>query len=306
MEADRERFVEAVMATEEKLLRVGIPKGGMQESTLRLFRKAGYVIAVEGSSYFPRSDDPELKVMLLRPQEMPQYVAQGVLDAGLTGYDNIVESEADVVEVAELVYSRVTTRPYRWVLAVPEGSPIQGPRDLEGKRIATEMVNLTRRYLERHGVHASIQFSYGATEVKVPHLADAIVEGTETGSGLRAHRLQVIDTLLESTTRWIANRDAYADPWKREKMENVAMLLQGALASEGMVGLKMNAPRAQLEAILAVLPAMKRPTISALADEEWVAVETILPERTVRDLIPQLKRAGAEGLVEYPLNKVIP
>jgi ATP phosphoribosyltransferase len=264
------------------------------------------VISVDGRSYFPRTDDPELHTMLLRPQEIPLYVAQGVLDAGLAGYDNIVESEAEVVEVAELIYSKATANPYRWVLAVPEGSPIRGPQDLEGMRIATEMVNLTRRYLERHNVRATVQFSHGATEVKVPHLADAIVEGTETGSTLRAHRLQVIDTLLESTTRWIANREAYADPWKREKMESVAMLLQGALASEGMVGLKMNAPRAQLETILAVLPAMKRPTISALADEQWVAVETILPERIVRDLIPQLKRAGAEGLVEYPLNKVIP
>jgi ATP phosphoribosyltransferase len=294
------------MAIEGNLLRIGIPKGTLQEFTLRLFRKAGYVISVDGRSYFPRTDDPELQTMLLRPQEIPLYVAQGVLDAGLAGYDNIVESEAEVVEVAELIYSKATANPYRWVLAVPEGSPIRGPQDLEGMRIATEMVNLTRRYLERHNVRATVQFSHGATEVKVPHLADAIVEGTETGSTLRAHRLQVIDTLLESTTRWIANREAYADPWKREKMESVAMLLQGALASEGMVGLKMNAPRAQLETILAVLPAMKRPTISALADEQWVAVETILPERIVRDLIPQLKRAGAEGLVEYPLNKVIP
>jgi ATP phosphoribosyltransferase len=296
----------ADMANEANVLKVGIPKGSLQESTLRLFHKAGYAISVDGRSYFPRTDDPELQTMLLRPQEIPCYVAQGVLDAGIAGYDNIVESEADVVEVAELVYSKAIARPYRWVLAVPEGSPIRGPQDLEGKRIATEMVNLTRRYLERHSVRAIVTFSYGATEVKVPYLADAIVEGTETGSTLRAHRLQIVDTLLESTTRWIANREAHADPWKRTKMESVAMLLQGALASEGMVGLKMNAPRAQLEVILAVLPAMKRPTISALADEDWVAVETILPERTVRDLIPQLKRAGAEGLVEYPLNKVIP
>lgn len=291
---------------ESKVLRIGIPKGSLQESTLRLFRKAGYGIFIEGSSLYPRCDDPELQVMLLRPQEIPRYTEQGVLDAGLTGYDNIVESEADVLEVAELVYSKATARPYRWVLAVPDDSPIRGPRDLQGKRIATEMVNLARRYLEKHGVEAIVEFSWGATEVKVPHLADAIVEGTETGGGLRAHGLRIVDTILESTTRWIANRQAHQDPWKREKMENVALLLQGALASDGMVGLKMNAPRAKLPVILQLLPAMKRPTISPLADEEWVALETILPEPTVRDLVPQLKRAGAEGLVEYPLNKVIP
>jgi ATP phosphoribosyltransferase len=291
---------------EPKILRIGIPKGSLQEQSLKLFRKAGYEITVQGSSLYPRMDDPELQVMLLRPQEIPRYVEQGVLDAGLTGYDNIVESEAEIVEVAELVYSRNTARPYRWVVAAPEDSPIQGPKDLQGKRIATEMVNLARRYLERNGVEAIVEFSWGATEVKVPHLADAIVEGTETGSALRAHGLRIVDTILESTPRWIASRQAHADPWKREKMENVALLLHGALASEGMVGLKMNAPRASLPAILNLLPAMKRPTIAPLADEEWVALETILPERTARDLIPQLKRAGAEGLVEYPLNKVIP
>jgi ATP phosphoribosyltransferase len=295
-----------VSVTETNRLKIGVPKGSMQEPTLRLFRKAGYGIFVEGSSLYPRCDDPELQVMLLRPQEIPRYAEQGVLDAGITGYDALVESESEVVEVAEMVYSRASIHPYRWVVAVPEASSIQGPRDLQGKRIATEMVNIARRYLEKHGVEAIVEFSWGATEAKVPHLADAIVEGTETGSGLRAHGLRIVDTILESTTRWIANRDAYADPWKRQKMENVALLLQGALASEGMVGLKMNAPRAGLATILSVLPAMKRPTISPLADEEWVALETILPERTVRDLIPQLKRAGAEGIVEYPLNKVIP
>jgi ATP phosphoribosyltransferase len=278
----------------------------MQEPTLRLFRKAGYGIFIEGSSLYPRTDDPELQVMLLRPQEIPRYTEQGILDAGLTGYDNVVESEAEIVEVTELIYSRASARPYRWVVAVPNDSPIQGATDLQGKRIATEMVNIARRYLEKHGVEAIIEFSWGATEAKVPHLADAIVEGTETGSGLRAHGLRIIDTILESTTRWIASRAAFADPWKRQKMESVALLLQGALASDGMVGLKMNAPRATLAEILGLLPAMKRPTISPLADEGWVALETILPESTVRDLIPKLKRAGAEGLVEYPLNKVIP
>ncbi len=261
---------------------------------------------VDGRSDYPRSDDPELEATLLRAQEIPRYVAEGVLDAGLTGYDNVVECGVDVVEVAELVYSKSTAAPYRWVLAVPEDSPVRGVRDLQGKRIATELVNVTRRYLERHGVQATVEFSWGATEVKAPYLVDAIVEGTETGSTLRTHRLRIVDTLLESTPRWIANREAHLDPWKREKMENVALLLQGALAAEGMVGLKLNAPRAGLDRIIGLLPAMKRPTISPLADGDWVAVEAILPERIARDLIPQLKRAGGEGFVEYPLNKVIP
>jgi ATP phosphoribosyltransferase len=251
-------------------------------------------------------DDPELQVTLLRAQEIPRWVAEGVLDAGLTGWDNVAECAVDVVDVAELVYSKASTRPYRWVLAVPEDSDIQTVHDLEGKRIATELVNVTRRYLEKHGVRAHVEFSWGATEAKVPDLADAIVEGTETGSTLRAHRLKIIDTLLESTPRWIANRKSFEDPWKREKMENIVLLLRGALDAEGMVGLKMNVPRASLDTVIGILPAMKRPTISALADEAWVAVETILPEKTVRDLIPQLKRAGAEGFVEYPLLKVIP
>lgn len=278
----------------------------MQDPTLRLFRKAGYGIFIEGRSLYPSCDDPELQVMLLRPQEIPRYAEQGVLDAGITSYDSIVESEAEIVEVAELIYSRASSRPYRWVVAVPEHSEIRTAKDLQGKRIATEMVNIARRYLEKHGVEAIVEFSWGATEAKVPHLADAIVDGTETGSTLRAHGLRIVDTILESTTRWIANRRAYEDPWKRQKMESVALLLQGALASDGMVGLKMNAPRETLATILSLLPAMKRPTISPLADEAWVALETILPEHTVRDLIPKLKHAGAEGLVEYPLNKVIP
>lgn len=275
--------------TEGKRLRIGIPKGSLQQATLDLFRRAGYAFGVDSRSYHLRSDDPELEATLLRAQEIPRYVAEGVLDAGLTGYDNVVESGADLVEVAELTYSKATSRPYRWVLAVPEDSPIRSPRDLQGKRIATELVNVTRRYLVQHGVEATVEFSWGATEIKVPHLVDAIVEGTETGSTLRAHRLRIVDTLLESTPRWIAHPAAYRDPWKREKMENLALL-----------------QRAHLEAVIGVLPAMKRPTISALADDEWVAVETILPERVVRDLLPRLKRAGAEGFVEYPLNKVIP
>jgi ATP phosphoribosyltransferase len=257
-------------------------------------------------SYFPATDDPELEAMLLRPQEMARYVEDGVLDVGLTGHDYVVESGADVAEVAELTYSKATARPYRWVLAVPGDSPIQSAADLQGKRIATELVNVTRQYLRRHNVEAHVEFSWGATEVKVPYLADAIVEGTETGSTLRAHGLRIVDTILESTTRLIANHAAYQDPWKREKMENIALMLRGALGAEGMVGLKMNVPKDSLPEVIQILPAMKNPTVSPLADGNWVALETILPEATVRDLIPKLKRAGAEGLVEYPLNKVIP
>jgi ATP phosphoribosyltransferase len=244
--------------------------------------------------------------MLLRPQEMARYVADGVLDVGLAGYDYVLDSGADVAEVAELTYSKATARPYRWVVAVPTDSPIQGPADLQGKRVATELVNVTRQYLRRHGVEAAVEFSWGATEVKVPYLADAIVEGTETGSTLRANGLRIVDTVLESTTRLIANHAAYQDQWKREKMENIALMLQGALGAEGMVGLKMNVRRTDLEGVIGMLPAMKNPTVAPLADETWVALETILPEATVRDLIPRLKRAGAQGLVEYPLNKVIP
>jgi ATP phosphoribosyltransferase len=287
------------------LLRIGIPKGSLQDATLGLFRRAGFTFTVSSRSYYPQVDDPELEPILLRAQEIPRYVAEGVLDAGLTGWDNVVESDVEVVDMAELIYSKATSRPYRWVLAVPEDSGINTVQDLEGKRIATELVGVTRRYLERQGVRATVEFSWGATEVKVPDLVDAIVEGTETGSTLRAHRLKIIDTLLESTPRWISNPQSHADSWKRQKMENMILLLRGALDAEGMVGLKMNVARADLETVLKVLPAMKRPTVSALADAEWVAVETILPERTARDLVPQLKRAGAEGFVEYPLLKVI-
>jgi ATP phosphoribosyltransferase len=261
---------------------------------------------VSSRSYYAEADDPELAATLLRAQEIPRYVAEGILDGGLTGWDNVVESAVDVVDMAELVYSKATSRPYRWVLAVPEDSGIRTVKDLEGKRIATELVGVTRRYLEQKGVNAHVEFSWGATEVKVPDLVDAIVEGTETGGTLRAHRLKIIDTLLESTPRWIANHASHEDKWKRQKMENIILLLRGALDAEGMVGLKMNVSRADLDAVLTLLPAMKRPTISALADAEWVAVETMLPEREARDLIPRLKRAGAEGFVEYPLLKVIP
>lgn len=291
--------------TESRLLRIGIPKGSLQEATFSLFRRAGYKLSVSSRSYYPQVDDPELDATLLRAQEIPRYVAAGILDAGLTGWDNVMECDVDVVSAAELVYSKATSRPYTWVVAVPEESPVQRVEDLQGKRIATELVNVTRRFLAERGVEAQVEFSWGATEVKVPHLADAIVEGTETGSTLRAHRLRIIDTLLESTPRWIANHGAWADDWKRQKMENIIMLLQGALDAEGMVGLKMNVSRRQLAAVLDLLPAMKRPTISPLSDEGWVAVETILTEVSARELIPELKRAGAEGFVEYPLLKII-
>lgn len=282
-----------------------MPKGSLQEATFALFKKAGWDFRSSARSYQPVVDDDELEPILLRAQEIPRYVDAGVLDAGITGYDNVVESDAKVHEVAELVYSKATSRPYRWVLAVPNSSEIKGAKDLQGKRIATEMVNLTKRYLDKHGVAAHVEFSWGATEVKVPDLVDAIVEGTETGSTLAAHGLKIIDTLLESTTRLIAHKPSWEDPWKRQKMENIAMLLQGALDADVLVGLKMNVARKDLDAVTSLLPALRNPTISPLADPEWVAMETIIPEKTVRDIIPALKRAGAQGLVEYPLNKVI-
>jgi len=288
-------------------LRLGMPKGSLQEATFGLFRKAGFELVVDARSYHPVVDDPELEPTLLRAQEIPKYVAAGVLDAGITGYDNVVECDCDaaVHEVTELLYSKATSRPYRWVLAVAKGSKIKGPKDLQGKRIATELVNVTKRYLAKHGVEAHVEFSWGATEVKVPELVDAIVEGTETGGTLAAHGLKIIDTLLVSTTRFIANTDAWRDEWKRRKIENIAMLLQAALNAEGMVGLKMNVPRKQLDRINKLLPALKNPTLSPLSDEAWVAVEIIVEEKTVRDLLPKLKRAGAQGIVEYPLNKVV-
>lgn len=296
----------AEAAPANRVLRIGIPKGSLQDATISLFKRAGFTFQVDSRSYYPRVDDPELDAILLRAQEIPRYVATGILDAGLTGWDNVVEAEVDVIDLAELTYSKATSRPYRWVLAVPEDSPIRTVQDLQGKRISSELVSVTRRYLAAHGVEAEVEFSWGATEVKVPHLVDAIVEGTETGSTLRAHRLRILDTLLESTTRWIANPASAKDPWKRTKMENVILLLKGALAAEGMVGLKMNAPADRLPEILGLLPALKKPTVAPLSDPEWVAIETILPEQTVRDLLPRLKRCGAEGLVEYPLLKLIP
>lgn len=287
------------------MLKLGIPAGSLQEATAELFRQAGYRITFSSRSYYPAIDDPEIECILIRAQEMARYVQDGVMDAGLTGYDWITENRAQVVEVAELVYSKVSRRPTRWVLAVPESSPIRGPQDLQGKHIATEAVNLTTDYLTRHGVEAHVEFSWGATEVKPPQLADAIVEITETGSSLRANNLRIVDTLLESTPRLIANRAAWQEPWKRKKIENLALMLRGAMAAEGKVGLMMNVPKARLEEVVAALPALRTPTVSALANGGWIAVNTVIDEATVRDLIPRLKEAGASGIVEYPLNKII-
>ncbi len=289
----------------DRVLKLGIPAGSLQEATADLFRKAGYKLSFAGRSYYPTIDDPEIHCTLIRAQEMARYVEDGSLDCGLTGKDWIVENGAVVEELAELVFSKVSRRPVRWVLAVPNDSPIQTPQDLQGKRIATEVVNITRRWLESHGVTAHVEFSWGATEVKPPRLADAIVEVTETGSSLRANNLRIVCDLLESTTRFIANTPAAADPWKRRKMDDLLLMLQGAMAAEAKVGLMMNVRRADLASVLPVLPALQNPTISNLSDPDWVAVMTILDEATVRKIIPALKRAGATGLVEFPLNKVI-
>lgn len=287
------------------ILRLGIPSGSLQEASAALFRRAGYRITFSSRSYYPTIDDEEIECLLIRAQEMARYVQDSVLDAGLTGYDWIVETGADVHEVAELVFSKASRRPVRWVLCVPEDSPVRSVRDLEGKRIATEAVGLTRRYLREEGVTARVEFSWGATEVKPPKLADAIVEVTETGSSLRANNLRIVAEVLTSTTRFIANRQAYADPWKRAKIDDIALMLRGAMAAEGKVGLMMNVPRPQLAKVVALLPALQRPTVSDLADASWVAVNTILDESVVRHIIPRLKAAGACGIVEYPLNKLI-
>jgi ATP phosphoribosyltransferase len=286
-------------------LRLGIPKGSLQESTIKLFGRAGYNIVVPNRSYMPRIDDPEIECLMFRAQEMARYVERGILDAGLTGEDWIAENEADVVRVESLTYSRRTAQSYRWVVAVPEDSDIQTVEDLQGKRIATELVHATQRYLERHGVSAKVEYSWGATEIKAPLLVDAIVEGTETGSSLRANNLRIVDTVVESTTRLIANVDAWADPWKREKIEVLAILLRGALEAEAKVGLKMNVAKAALTDISNILPSLHTPTISEQTDPEWVALEVIVDKQVVRDLVPRLKKAGAEGIIEYPLNKVI-
>ena len=288
-----------------RILRLGIPAGSLQEATAQLFRQAGYQITFRSRSYYPEIDDPEIECILIRAQEMARYVQDGVMDAGLTGHDWIVENRAKVVEVAELVFSKVSRRPASWVLAVPNDSSIQTARDLEGKHIATEAVNLTTDYLKDHGVAAHVEFSWGATEVKPPKLADAIVEITETGSSLRANNLRIVDTILESTPRFIANKATWADPWKRKKIEDIVLMLQGAMAAEGKVGLMMNVPEDQLEKVIKILPALQQPTISSLSADGWAAVNTVIEETVVRDIIPQLKQAGARGIVEYQLSKII-
>jgi ATP phosphoribosyltransferase len=287
-------------------LKLGIPKGSLENATIDLFRRAGYNITTSSRSYFPAIDDPEIECMMIRAQEMARYVEDGILDAGLTGRDWVAETEAQVEAVADLVYAKQSFGKVRWVLAVPETSDIRGPQDLEGKIIATELVATTRRYLAAHGVtKAKVEFSWGATEVKPPVLADAIVEVTETGSSLRANKLKIIDTVMESNTQLIANRDSWKDEWKRRKLEDMRMLLEGAINALGKVGLMLNVHKSDLNRVLSVLPALKQPTISHLSDEEWLAVNTILDEATVRDIIPRLKAAGGQGIVEYPLNKIV-
>ena len=292
-------------------LKLGIPKGSLQDATIQLFARAGFNIYVSSRSYFPSVDDSELECMLISAQEMARYVSDGVLDAGLTGQDWIAEHEAGdgrtgVIEtIADLVYAKQSFGKVRWVLAAPEDSPIRSAKDLEGKTVATELVRATRAYFKRQGVKVNVEFSWGATEVKPPMLADAIVEVTETGSSLRANRLRILDTLMESNTQLIANKTALADPWKKTKLENLALLLRAAIEAHGRVGLMLNVRREDLNKILELLPALQRPTISALSDDQWVAVNTIIEERTVRDLIPKLKAARGEGIVEYPLNKIV-
>ena len=286
-------------------LKLGIPKGSLENATIDLFRRAGFAITVSTRSYFPGIDDPEIECMLIRAQEMARYVEDGILDAGLTGRDWVEENEADVVAVADLIYAKQSFGKVRWVLAVPESSSFHSVKDLEGKIVATELVGTTNRYLARHGVTARVEFSWGATEVKPPVLADAIVEVTETGASLRANKLKIIDTVLESNTQLIANKASWQDAAKRRKLEDMKMLLDGAINALGKVGLMLNVHKDNLAAVLGVLPALKRPTISHLSDDEWLAVNTILDECTVRDIIPRLKQAGGEGIVEYPLNKIV-
>jgi ATP phosphoribosyltransferase len=291
----------------ESTLRLGLPSGSMQNSTIELFGRAGYRVSVESRSVFPRIDDEQLSAVLFRAQEISRYVVDGIVDCGLTGYDWIVENgnESDIVEIANLTYSRATSNPARWVLAVPDESPIRQPADFAGKVIATELVNVTRKYFADRGVNVTVEFSWGTTEIKA-RLLDGIVDLTETGSSIRANNLRVIDTLLQSTIRFVANKSAWTIPWKREKMENIAMLLRGAIEAKAKVGLKMNVPESKLAEVISFLPAEKSPTVSRLSDKDWVAIEVILEEKQERDLIPRLKRAGATGIITYPLNKVIP
>ena len=287
-------------------LKLALPKGSLEEATCHLFKKAGFNISVSSRSYYPAVNDPELEIVLFRPQEMSRYIEDGIVDCGLTGHDWIMENESDVEELCELQYSKRTRNPVRWVLAVHNDSPFKSVKDLEGKKIATELVNLTRKYLKKNKVSAGVEFSWGATEVKPPRLADAIVEATETGSSLRANNLKILDTIITSIPKFIANKQSLKDPWKKRKMENIVLLLQGAIRAEEKVGLKMNVSKANLAKILKVLPALKKPTISSLSVDGWYDVDTIIDEAVVRELIPELKKNGAEGIIEYPLNKVIP
>ncbi len=289
----------------QQVLKLGIPAGSLQEATAELFKKAGYNIKFSSRSYYPEIDDPEIECLLVRAQEMSRYVELGVLDAGITGYDWILENGSDVAEICELMFSKVSRRPVRWVLCVPNDSPVKSAKDLAGKRIATEVVNLTQNYFAKHGVEVKVEFSWGATEVKPPLLADAIVEVTETGSSLRANNLRIVEEVLQSTTRFIANKAALAEPWKKNKLENIALMLQGCLAAEGKVGLMMNVRRVDLERILSLLPALQKPTVSSLSDPDWVDVNTILDESYVRSTVPALKGAGARGIVEYQISKII-
>jgi ATP phosphoribosyltransferase len=293
------------MESATKILRVGLPSGSLQEPTFALFAKAGFVISGASRSYKPSVDDPDLSIRLLRAQEISRYVEHGFLDCGLTGKDWIENNGSDVARLCEMTFSKASSQPTRWVIAVPENSPIQSVQDLQGKVIATEAVEMTRRFLESHGVTATLEFSWGATEVKVPDLVDAIVDVTETGSSLRANKLRILETILQSSPQFIANHSAMADAWKREKIERLVLLLKGAYAARDKVGLKMNLPGSRLAALLAALPALRNPTVAHLAQSDWVAVETIIDEKIVREIIPQLKQLGAEGIIEYPLNKVV-
>jgi len=288
------------------VIKLGLPKGSLQESTFALFAKAGWRVQCSSRSYIPSVDDEEIAARLLRPQEIPRYIDLGLLDAGLSGYDWIYENGADLVEVAELCYSKATNNPVRWVIAVPNDSPITRVEDLEGKRISSEAVGLTRRYLEERGIHASVEFSWGATEVKAPELVDAIVDLTETGSSLRANNLRILATILTSTTRLVANKAAWADPAKRAKIEQIALLLQGALRAGEKVLMKMNAPTASVPEVVKALPALRFPTVNHLSDEEWCAIEAVVDKRVVREIIPRLKAAGATGIIELALNQVVP
>ncbi len=293
------------MSESKALLMIGLPKGSLEEATRSLFARAGYRITVSSRSYRPVFDDPELDGRLVRAQEVSRYVEHGFFDCGLTGHDWILENGSDVVEVCDLIYSKASTAKSRWVIAVPEAGPIRELKDLSGKRIATELIGTTRRYLQSHGIEAEVEFSWGATEVKVPDLVDAIVDITETGGSLRANKLRILETILETNTKFVANRQAWADPAKRLKIESLALLLRAALEAESKVGLKLNAPRAKVDELLSTLPALRNPTVSPLSDGAWVAMETIIDERVVREIIPQLKALGAEGIIEYPLNKVV-